>query len=167
MEILHKPGGEKNLDSEIVKLLIENNPGHDFGVNPKEMTEELMLRGLETDPQEVGYRLKAMGFRDRINVGKIYRKINLERLREVELEMKAKDPSAHKKLKPGLVYLYFHGFNPTNEKMKRFHERIPEPIRVKIGKWFCQTPIDAIRDYLKKCDGQGVISEEIKDLFLE
>jgi len=157
LKTIKTAGKEKILKWEIVKVLLANSPGYDFGVNPKDIVDELALNGYDTTPIEIGNLLKKMGFREKTMSGKLYRTIYIKRLKQLEYEMIAQDEKEIEKVKPSLVQLYHKGYDSDNGDSQKIHDKIPEPIRQKIGKWYCQTSTKKIEDYLEKCKAEGLI----------
>jgi len=148
---------EKSLKWEIVKVLLANNPGSDFAVNPKDVVEELSLTGIDTTPIDVGHLLVKMGFTEKFTSDKLYRTIYIKRLKQLEYELVTQDEKQIEKIKPILVQLYHKGYDSTDDKQRKTHDKIAEPIRQLIGKWYCQTPTKEIEDYLEKCKAEGLI----------
>jgi hypothetical protein len=163
LNIVKSVGTEKLLTWEIVKVLSANNPGHDFGVNPKNISDELALSGFDATPIEIGHALKKMGFCEVATSGKRYRTIYIKRLKELEYELIGNDSGKLEAVKPTLIYMYFIGYDDTNKEMQKYHDNVPEPLRIKIGKWFCQTPMKEIEDYIEKCKVENLISKKVLD----
>jgi hypothetical protein len=79
----------KKLMEGIVTILEDNNPGKDFGVNPKNLCEEVKLKyDIDIKPVDMGHTLKRMGFTEKVISGKTYRKINIDKLKEISAELK-------------------------------------------------------------------------------
>lgn len=161
MKVIKSTGQEKILKWEIVKILLANSPGYDYGVNPKEIVEELMLGGLDATPIEIGRLLVKMGFREKTISGKLYRTIYIKRLKQLEYELVAQDEKQIEKIKPLLIQLYHKGYDSADDKQRKTHDKIAEPIRQLIGKWYCQTSIKEIKEYLEKCKAEGLVLKEV------
>lgn len=171
LNLIKSDGQQKKLEWEIVRILSKNSPGYDFGVNPKELVIELSDGGfdivegdIKRSALKVGHTLVDLGFKEKFTSGKLYRKIYIDHLKKLEYAMLADNDAEYERVKPLIVYIYHNGYDPVNEKLQVIHDKIPEPLRLRVGKWYCQATNKEIEDYLTKCEAEGLISKKLKDV---
>ena len=158
---------QRKLEWEIVKYLIKINPGHDFGITPKDLSEAILNNGYDVTAIEIGHTLKSMGFREvmRRSDGRKCRAIRLNNLKRLEYLMLADNDEEFEKIKPLVVYLYQKGYNPSNESLRKIHDGVAEPLRHRAGKWFCESTPKDINSYLEKCKAENLIPKKILELY--
>ena len=79
---------ENQIVKGIVAILVRQNPGYDFGINPKDLSLMLKKEGIDTTALRVGHILKFLGFREKFRPSsKIYRRIYIDRLMELQKEI--------------------------------------------------------------------------------
>ena len=86
MEIKNKLGikRDRKVCRFIVDLLIAEKQIEEFGVNPKELSDDINNKyEFDSTPIEIGHKLKKMGFGRKIITGKLYRLIDIDRLKVI------------------------------------------------------------------------------------
>jgi hypothetical protein len=75
-----------DVKSAIIEILLTENPGYNFGVNPKNLCETIKEKyEIDITPIQMGHILKDMGFTDKIRTtNKIYRTIYIDKLMEIK-----------------------------------------------------------------------------------